>query len=68
MSNSQIQTVSLPVLGMTCAGCASSVQTMLEAQNGITSAEVNYATQQVKVIYQPQLIIPQQFQTVLQSI
>lgn len=69
MSDSaQLQTVSLPVLGMTCAGCASSVQTMLGAQQGIAEAEVNYATQQVKVIYEPKLIQPEQFQKVLQSI
>lgn len=69
MSDSaQLQTVSLPVLGMTCAGCASSVQTMLGAQEGIAEAEVNYATQQVKVIYEPKLIQPEQFRKVLQSI
>lgn len=69
MSDSaQLQTVSLPVLGMTCAGCASSVQTMLGAQQGIAEAEVNYATQQVKVIYEPKLIQPEQFQKALQSI
>lgn len=69
MSDSaQLQTVSLPVLGMTCAGCASSVQTMLGAQQGISEAEVNYATQQVKVTYEPKLIQPEQFQKVLQSI
>lgn len=68
MSDSLIKTVSLPVLGMTCAGCASSVQSMLEAQAGVQSAEVNYATQQVKVIYQPEVIAPQQFQTALQSV
>lgn len=68
MSNLQLQTVSLPVLGMTCAGCASSVQSMLEAQPGVQQAEVNYATQQVKVTYEPQTIQPAQFQTALQSV
>jgi Cu2+-exporting ATPase len=63
-----LQTIYLPVLGMTCSGCASSVQTMLGAQDGIAEAEVNYATQKVKVVYKPELIRPAQFQRVLQSI
>jgi len=68
MSASDLQTVSLPVLGMTCAGCASSVQSILNAQPGIETAEVNYATQQVRVAYQPRLIQPPQFKEALQSI
>jgi Cu2+-exporting ATPase len=68
MSVSDLQTISLPVLGMTCAGCASSVQSILGARPGVETAEVNYATQQVKISYQPRLIQPVQFQQALQSI
>ncbi|QNK64965.1 copper-translocating P-type ATPase [Pedobacter sp. PAMC26386] len=53
---------------MTCAGCASSVQSMIEAQEGVQSAEVNYATQQVKVSYEPGKITPEQFQAAVQSV
>jgi Cu2+-exporting ATPase len=67
MSVSDLQTVSLPVLGMTCAGCASSVQSVLGKQQGIQTAEVNYATQQVKVVFQPDLITPAQFRAALQG-
>ena len=63
----QLQTVSLPVLGMTCAGCASTVQSIIGAQQGVETAEVNYATQQVKVQYKPGIIQPKQFQTALQA-
>jgi Cu2+-exporting ATPase len=66
--NEDIVTISLPVLGMTCAGCASSVQSMLGAQPGVDHAEVNYATQSVQVAYQPALIEPETFQKVLQGI
>jgi Cu2+-exporting ATPase len=66
--NEDIETISLPVLGMTCAGCASSVQSMLAAQPGVDRAEVNYATQSVQVAYQPALIKPETFQKVLQGI
>jgi Cu2+-exporting ATPase len=68
MSAPDLQTVSLPVLGMTCAGCASSVQSILGAQQGVESAEVNYATQQVKVVYKPMLIEPLKFKEALQSV
>lgn len=67
MSASEFQTISLPVLGMTCAGCASSVQSVLAAQDGIENAEVNYATQEVKVVYQPSIIQPLGFRQALQS-
>ena len=63
-----LQTISLPVLGMTCAGCASSVQSMIEAQEGVQSAEVNYATQQVKVSYAPGKITPEQFRAAVQAV
>ncbi len=63
-----LKTITLPVLGMSCAGCASSVQSMLTAQEGIERAAVNYATQQVKVVYEPEIIQPEQFQQSLQSI
>lgn len=38
-----------PVTGMTCAACASSVETILQYTDGVKSASVNYATQTVKV-------------------
>jgi Cu2+-exporting ATPase len=63
-----VQSISLPVLGMTCAGCAASVQSMIAAQPGVTGAAVNYATQSVNVTYQPAIIQPETFQEVLQGI
>jgi len=66
--NAPLRTLSLPVLGMTCAGCASSVQNILQGQQGINSAEVNYATQNVKIVYSPSAIQPQQFKSALQAV
>ncbi|MET3114095.1 Cu2+-exporting ATPase [Pedobacter sp. CG_S7] len=63
-----LKNISLPVLGMTCASCATSVQSMIAAQLGVNSAEVNYATQSVKVVYQPEVIQPEAFQQAIQSI
>ncbi len=63
-----IETISFPVLGMTCASCAVSVESMIGAQNGVKQAEVNYATQKVKVTYDADVIQPQGMQKVVQSI
>lgn len=63
-----ITTVSLPVLGMTCAACANSVQSMIGAQPGVENAEVNYATQTVKVTYHAAQVQPSDFQKTVQSI
>jgi len=41
----QTKKISFPVLGMTCAGCASSVESMLKHTEGVTDAAVNYANQ-----------------------
>jgi Cu2+-exporting ATPase len=43
---------------MSCASCALSIQTMLSAQEGVTSAVVNLAMEQVVVEYEPGLIDP----------
>lgn len=64
---SDLQTTSLPVLGMTCAGCAVSVQTILKAQAGVAQAEVNYATQEVRITFDDTQINPNQFKESLQS-
>ncbi|WP_026952407.1 heavy metal translocating P-type ATPase [Algoriphagus mannitolivorans] len=40
-----------PVTGMTCAACASSVETILQHTPGVKSAAVNFATNTVQVEY-----------------
>ena len=49
MSDQSIKTVSLPVTGMTCAACASTVEKTLGTQPGVTSAEVNLAGNTVQL-------------------
>lgn len=46
---SKIQKSTFPVTGMTCAACASSVETILHYTNGVKSAAVNFATNTVQV-------------------
>jgi Cu2+-exporting ATPase len=68
MSVQKSQTFIFPVTGMTCASCASSVETMLGAQNGVDKAEVNYATQSVKVSFHPDIVQPVKLRQSVQSI
>ena len=42
-----------PVLGMSCASCASSAQTIVQHEPGVVSASVNFGTGNLTVEYQP---------------
>ncbi|MGY4539848.1 Cu2+-exporting ATPase [Mucilaginibacter sp. UYNi724] len=68
MAALQLQTLTFPVTGMTCAACASSVESMIGAQKGVEKAEVNYATQSVKVAFHPEIIQPVSLQQSVQSV
>jgi Cu2+-exporting ATPase len=48
-----VQKKTFPVTGMTCAACASSVETILQYTDGVKSAAVNFATNTVQVEYDP---------------
>lgn len=65
---SDTQTLTFPVTGMTCAGCAASVESMISAQKGVDKVEVNYASQSVKVAFHPEIIKPEGFQKAVQSV
>jgi Cu2+-exporting ATPase len=68
MAMQETLTLTFPITGMTCAGCAASVESMIGAQKGVDKAEVNYASQAVKVTFHPDLIQPANFQKAVQSI
>lgn len=57
-----------PVLNMSCASCAVSTESMLNAQAGVISASVNYAGATVQLEYIPTLVSPQRLRGALQSI
>ena len=57
-----------PVMGMTCAACASSVETILNSQPGVVNATVNFATQTVQAEYLSSAISPGNMKQELQSI
>jgi Cu2+-exporting ATPase len=57
-----------PVTGMTCAACASSVETILTHTEGIQSATVNYATTSVAVVFDEQQITVEGIDQALQDV
>ncbi|MGJ1434209.1 heavy metal translocating P-type ATPase [Sphingobacterium spiritivorum] len=56
-----------PVLEMTCASCASSVESLLKYLPGIVRADVNFATTSVAVEYFPNMTNPEQIQKTVQA-
>lgn len=60
--------ISFPVLQMTCASCAVSVESMLKSQAVVVNASVNYANAEVSVEFIPSLIQVESLRKVVQSI
>ncbi|WP_026899210.1 heavy metal translocating P-type ATPase [Daejeonella oryzae] len=67
MKNSN-QTLILPVTGMSCASCASSVESMTAAIKGVESSAVNYANQSLKITFNETEIKLSEIQKAVQSI
>lgn len=59
---------SFPVLEMTCAACAVSVESMLKSSTGVKDASVNYANQTALVEFNPEETDAGQLQEVVRSI
>ena len=57
-----------PVSGMTCASCASSVESILVSEPGVVKAAVNFATQTVQVEYLPNIADSKDMKQALQAI
>jgi len=57
-----------PVLDMTCASCAVSVESILKSQPGILDATVNFAAATVNVEYIPTITDPQKLKEAVRSI
>ncbi|MEJ8757052.1 heavy metal translocating P-type ATPase [Pontibacter sp. H259] len=57
-----------PVEGMTCASCASSIESMLRAREGVADANVNFAGKSVQVTYEPTIVNPNQLRETVKEI
>lgn len=60
--------VTFPVLQMTCASCAVSVESILKATPGVVNAVVNFASASVQVEYLPNMIQADGLRKAVQSI
>lgn len=66
-SNKFREKKTFPVTGMTCAACASSVESILSHTEGVSSARVNFASSSVLVEYDP-VLPPSDLQNALRSV
>jgi Cu2+-exporting ATPase len=57
-----------PVLGMTCASCANSLERIVKYQPGVVNASVNFATGNLTVEYLPNMTDASKLQKAVQSI
>ncbi|WP_333863307.1 heavy metal translocating P-type ATPase [Sphingobacterium sp.] len=60
-------TKTFPVLGMTCASCASSAESMAKYEQGVVNASVNFATGNLTVEYLPNVTDPLKIQHAVQA-
>jgi len=58
---------SFPVTGMSCASCASSVETTLKEEPGVVKAAVNYANGEASVEYDPKMADVHHFKQSVQA-
>ena len=56
-----------PVLQMTCASCAVSVESILKSQTGVVDANVNFATANVSIEYIPEMVHTESLKKAVQS-
>lgn len=64
----EIRKESFPVTGLACAACAVSVQSMLSAQDGVISADVNYGNKTLRLEYDKDIAVPESLRKIVQSI
>ncbi|MFP4081494.1 MAG: heavy metal translocating P-type ATPase [Candidatus Aminicenantes bacterium] len=60
-TTAQAEKIDLPIVGMSCASCASTIQRSLTELKGVKKASVNFATSKATVFYQPPLVRPKDF-------
>jgi len=66
MANTIIKSL-IPVLDMSCAACAVSVENAVRAQPGVQQASVNYANQSLQVDYNPEVVQPDMLRQAVQA-
>lgn len=68
MTKNNIHKRSFPVLEMSCAACAGSVESILKNTNGIIQASVNYANNSAQIEWNSDILTESDIQSVVRSI
>ena len=61
MEKTKSERIDIPIVGMSCATCVTTIQRGLAGLKGVEKANVNFATSKATVIFQPQLVKPEDF-------
>ena len=59
MATPATESITLPILGMTCASCQHHVEEALRSTAGVESARVDLMANRASVIYDPAIVQPQ---------
>ena len=62
-----VEQCEMPLLGMSCAGCAGRIEKTLSASPGVVTAAVNFATTRATVKFDPQVTDPQSLRKVVRD-
>ncbi|MFP5040018.1 cation transporter [Parasediminibacterium sp. JCM 36343] len=57
-----------PVTGMSCAACAKGVQNILQKQEGVQSALVNFPDKKVDIVFNSDIVSPAKLKKAVKSI
>ena len=60
--------LNIPISGMTCASCASTVEKALKGMSGMTSAAVNFAAEKATVEFDPGLVSIEKMKATVESV
>lgn len=60
--------MTVPVIGMTCAACASSVENVLSKQKGVLECAVNFANESAQIVFDPSQTTPDNLKKSLQAV
>jgi len=63
----KIQTLTLPIEGMTCASCVARVEKVLTRIDGVEKTTVNLATEKATIKFDPSKVTPEQFAKVVEE-
>lgn len=68
MANNKVLKQVFPVLEMSCAACAASVESALKNMHGVKDASVNFAGHTAQVDYDPSIVSPEALRQAVRSI